>query len=1087
MRKVLAVAAVLALGVGAYLLWPRAEEPTGREDAARAPDLGAAERMAQARERLAALEWAAAPLAPGEGSRVLRGQVHAPSGGPVAGALVVAAVAAQGDTLSELICQCGNRCGMKLLACGCGEAAGQIVSLVSARRGESVPVGRALTAEDGTFEIAGLDDRLMTVWAEKAGVGIGHPTSVSASSEPTVILSVGAPLAGRVVSEEGQPLSGAIVTAIFAEHSRFFDVISDVDGRFSYPQLPEGDFRLVAVSEPLLPEAERVRAGREHEVLLTLSAPRRISGRVVQDGAGVPGVEVSLDGNHRKETVRSGPDGRFGFEGLRKGSYDLIARTGTEMGRAGAQVGDKPETEVVLALGPSGAIVGYVRGEDGAPIAEARVWAHRRATSAHDDERSADAFSSAEGAYRIDITGGGEFDLSVSKEGFLDASTKAQLEPGQQAQAQAPDLVLVRAATLRGVVVDEAGAPIADAAIDLSVDYEALLESAGPDGRGARSRGGDATTGMDGTFEMTALDPQVPYEATISAKGFVTASVAVPPGTSEVRWVLERGATISGRVLDHGGAPLRGVKVAAHGSAEQRSGDTAVTSAEGRFVLSGLDGGEYMVVARREQSAEPSVGRAPASSVVRVPARGSADVVLRFTGAHALAGRAQSEDGAPVKGARLALPPRGTATHAEMGERALAASAFARSDAAGEFVFRDLPEGAYTLQAYARDQVPPPSLDVEIPATAPVVVTFGRRGKVVGSVVGHDGKPLVRFSVNHRPIRNPDGRFELPVRADGPMELSIGAPGHAYTSLEPQVSKTQVVDLGEIRLERGRTLRGRVVERGGAPAVGALVDVGPLKHQGAGTLYLAEQLGAVRTDANGRFELPSVGSVPVALVVQHDGHAEHRQELPPHLSDVSIQLRAGGRVQGFVAGKGGGPGVGAQIGAMTSLGEATATVGSDGRYELGGLAPGPVTIAVAHRSPGFPSYLARTVEVGEGQTVQVDFRPGPEDCDLVIELDAAASVHERRINAGLYPAATPAATSLKDLMARTTGAYATLQDGRLTFASVAPGEYVVEVYQFESEALKVSRVPVSVGRPCPQPIPISLSNPTTLAVDGMFE
>jgi protocatechuate 3,4-dioxygenase beta subunit len=92
-------------------------------------------------------------------------------------------------------------------------------------------------------------------------------------------------------------------------------------------------------------------------------------------------------------------------------------------------------------------------------------------------------------------------------------------------------------------------------------------------------------------------------------------------------------------------------------------------------------------------------------------------------------------------------------------------------------------------------------------------------------VVGPDRAPLTHFSIDLSAQRHPEGRFELPVRRNGKMELTIGAPGHAYRTMEVEAQKGQRLDLGDVQLEHGRTLRGTVLDASERPVVGALVDV----------------------------------------------------------------------------------------------------------------------------------------------------------------------------------------------------------------------------------------------------------------------
>src|SRR5437763_1089713 len=74
-----------------------------------------------------------APTPPSQGTLSIRGRVTNAAGGPVAGASVTATSGAGDDVLSGMTCACDNSCGEKLLSCGCGESAHQLVELVKDR------------------------------------------------------------------------------------------------------------------------------------------------------------------------------------------------------------------------------------------------------------------------------------------------------------------------------------------------------------------------------------------------------------------------------------------------------------------------------------------------------------------------------------------------------------------------------------------------------------------------------------------------------------------------------------------------------------------------------------------------------------------------------------------------------------------------------------------------------------------------------------------------------------------------------------------------------------------------------------------
>jgi hypothetical protein len=129
--------------------------------------------------------------------------------------------------------------------------------------------------------------------------GIGLVRSVeTGSSAVEVRLSSGLVLTGVVTGDNDVPIAKAVVTAIYAEHSRFFDAISDEHGKFRIGPVLVGTYSLVDFHEPLLPDGAYVAPASAGAALtLQLLSPRRISGKVLQAGAPVAGAQVVLVGD----------------------------------------------------------------------------------------------------------------------------------------------------------------------------------------------------------------------------------------------------------------------------------------------------------------------------------------------------------------------------------------------------------------------------------------------------------------------------------------------------------------------------------------------------------------------------------------------------------------------------------------------------------------------------------------------------------------------------------------------------------------------------------------------------------------------
>ena len=438
-------------------------------------------------------------------------------------------------------------------------------------------------------------------------------------------------IAGTVVDRQGRPIEGAVADAYsWAPGNR---ATTDAAGRFRIRVPEQGKLEVRVTRDGYEPREYLRQPTGQPGWVVVLDDRTYFEGRVLApDGSPVADAPIRVDSGRKRmdggimthcyTDGKAGPDGRYRLL-VEPGLYEFQLRVpGHGVLRLGKQaIGANEAVPLDLKLIPGVNFEArFVNSTTGAPVAGYRLEDWRNPSIA--------ATSDANGVARIAEMLPGPFEFSKPRDGddyarwWSDACTteygrfEAANRFGFQRNFDGLDfdlrpgmapvtIALEPAATIRGVVLDPDGRPVAGATV-----APALTGS-------GNSLSGDTRfsveTGTDGTYTMKLpASGKIAYnlvahdgkygETRAWANGVIDPFRTTPGQVLDgVTLRLTRGATVAGRVVDAAtGVPIAGreVRASAADKRENRYYDpTTTTQADGTFVLTNIRPGEQFIQA----------------------------------------------------------------------------------------------------------------------------------------------------------------------------------------------------------------------------------------------------------------------------------------------------------------------------------------------------------------------------------------------------------------------------------------------------------------------------------------------------------
>jgi len=718
----------------------------------------------------------------------------------------------------------------------------------------------AAVDRDGRFVVGGLAPGPVVVSAVAPGKlrVIWAPITLPHAEECVLTLGAdGQTHRGRVLdAANDSPLEGASVTAGSGGPGIGFMLVrafTDAEGRFQV-SVPAGDGGMFVEAEGYAPSTGEFHgASGEEEIRLLRTA--RVTGRVVEKGTqdGVEGVWVfalPMEGGFSlafPAAVRTGGAGRFEISSIAPGAVTVFA-----MGAGFASVGlaevspqgydplaltlaPGASQEVELQVEPAGRLEGRVRTRDGRAVGgavlalESPFFGFRLLSqTALFGGGPGTTVAAEDGTFVVDtLIPGASYRLVATAVGSPPwRSDELTVASGETREVE----VVLEAARWLTLTVKSSDGSLLPGATVTAADLEGGAEH-------AVEVPGSWRTDASGTARVGPLPPgpigvRVEAAEHLALKTWRSVAGGVEKGDLADTVVLERGLSVSGRVVVPEGASPARVSITVHQPDPSRGGwvwEHAGAQPDGTWRVGGLPDGTYEVTAELAWQDERYSATATATA-------GETDIVLELKGtgsAHkGLLVRIVGPDGEPVAGGTARLYTRSQNSSGTHG----------RSFSNGEATFEvDPDEEQVWVGAWARSGSglgdaligPIPQRDGEVEIRLP------RARTIEGRVVEAEGKGVggVRVSSfvpsplgeNHGgngdrfALSDEDGRFEIREVGEGSYLLRVKTPP-MYAPVEDRTVLGGARDVRFV-LRAGLSAAVTVLDWEGKPMAGASVVV----------------------------------------------------------------------------------------------------------------------------------------------------------------------------------------------------------------------------------------------------------------------
>lgn len=575
-------------------------------------------------------------------------------------------------------------------------------------------------------------------WKGRPHSGSPRPTHATGSgaavkpASPTTIAAAEPARALVTVSDAKGPLAGATVR--LSHDGDVTTLTTGADGSARADHLDAGEWQISATADGHEPAGAKkdLRAGETTKLDLVLGVGGRTLTGVVTDASGGPIGGARIDAAKLDRSVRASNAVASTVTGA-DGKYKLTVAEG-QLLVAASEPSYSPQSrylEVTAAgatadfqLVPGGVIEGVVRDERShEPVAAVVVEAGRDTPALFGESATRHVTTNADGRFRVAGLRPGAYSLTA-KGAKLAAKSPTLVGLGVAEQVTDVEILVGSAPSIRGVVVDDQGAPAADVEI----------RSFGP---------GEDVTGTSDAKGVFVIDGVAPgrYSLVANSDQFMPAGPTrvevADKDIDGVKITVTRGLHVKGHVERRQVCDVEVDAGMRRPGAMQMMFAPVTTTDDGEFDIGPVHPGAL------DLKAHCASGDVGAAHVDVTPTLGAVAIEVKAGGS--IAGKVVDGQGKPVAAVTVMA---GDGERTTIVNGMVSGGIQAVTNARGEFELRGLSQGEYALRVLDRGRPLPTKSDAQVTlgkAEAKTGVTLAvdrPDGAIRGVVVGADGKPI---------------------------------------------------------------------------------------------------------------------------------------------------------------------------------------------------------------------------------------------------------------------------------------------------------------------------------------------------------